>query len=483
MLGNKSPAFAGLFHKETHMKYETIISTERLRPTTTVREHDLTSETESDKARVLFSAPFRRLQKKAQVFPLESNAAVRSRLTHSLEVAAVGRQIAQKIAKELVNQTEISDSDPLVNIVECACLLHDIGNPPFGHFGEAAISSWFKNKGAESKPFERHRINFTPYYLDFENFDGNAQGLRIITKLQGEDQYGLNLTCSTIAAYLKYPHSESTREAGKNNFHKKPGYFLTEDDSMKATWDKLKIPHHVRSPLTFIMEAADDIAYCLSDIEDGIEKNIITLEQVLMEIEYALDSDARSQWQEMVAKAEEHKNTINKFIYIRTNLINKATDIAKESFIENSSAIFSGDFHETLITKSSFEYKVLKAARSFVALKVYTSREAEVIELSGNSIITGLLDKLAPLLEINTDCFQIILNKDTDGIKENGLQIHSRLINLLPSQCKKSYKHEANQKPEMEWIYRVHLIIDYLSGMTDDFALEMYQKLMGIRTT
>lgn len=465
------------------MKYDTIISTERLRPTTTIREHDLTSETESDKARVLFSAPFRRLQKKAQVFPLESNAAVRSRLTHSLEVATVGRQIAQKIAKELVRKKEISDSDPLVNIVECACLLHDIGNPPFGHFGEAAISSWFKINGADSKPFEQHRKNLTPYYLDFENFDGNAQGLRIITKLQGEDQYGLNLTCSTIAAYLKYPHSESTRETEKNNFHKKPGYFLTEDESIKETWDKLKIPHHVRSPLTFIMEAADDIAYCLSDIEDGIEKNIITLDQVLIEIDNALDSDAKPHWQEMISKAEEHKNTINKFIYIRTNLINRATTIAKESFIENSTAIFSGNFYDTLITKTSLEYKILKAARGFVASKVYTSREAEVIELSGNSIISGLLDKLSPLLEIDAKKFQIVLNKDIDGIKDNGLQIHSRLINLLPSQCKKSYKHEASTNPDKEWIYRAHLIIDYLSGMTDDFALEMYQKLMGIRTT
>lgn len=464
------------------MKYETIISTERLRPTTTVREHDLTSETESDKARVLFSAPFRRLQKKAQVFPLESNAAVRSRLTHSLEVAAIGRQIAQKIAKDLVKNGKISDSDPLVNIVECACLLHDIGNPPFGHFGEAAISNWFKKNGASKKPFEQHKNSLTSHYVDFENFDGNAQGLRIITKLQGEDQYGLNLTCSTIAAYLKYPHSESTRKTGTNNFHKKPGYFLTEDTSIKEIWDKLNIPHYVRSPLTFIMEAADDIAYCLSDIEDGIEKKIIRLEDVLTEISQDLDNNAKIDWESIILKAEENKETINKFIYIRTNLINRATNIAKESFLENSDSIFNGSFHETLIKKQSSEYKILKAVRNFVSTNVYTSREAEVIELSGNSIITGLLDKLSPLLEIDCDSFQIVLRKDTDKIKELGLQIHSRLINLLPSQCKKSYKHEASTNPEKEWIYRAHLIIDYLSGMTDDFALEMYQKLMGIRT-
>lgn len=193
------------------MNYEKIISTKRLRPTTSIREIDIISETESDKARIIFSAPFRRLQKKAQVFPLESNAAVRSRLTHTLEVATIGRQLSQKIAKK--KGSDIADHSAFVNIVESACLLHDIGNPPFGHFGEAAISAWFEEKATiKNSIFNKISQDIKNEYKDFINFDGNAQGLRIITKLQGEDLYGLNLTCSAICAYIKYTHPEYSRD-------------------------------------------------------------------------------------------------------------------------------------------------------------------------------------------------------------------------------------------------------------------------------
>lgn len=314
------------------MKYSEIITTERLRKSTTDRTPELISETESDKARIIFSAPFRRLQKKAQVFPLESNAAVRSRLTHSLEVSIIGRQIAQMIAKELFQKKCIDETEPFVNIVESACLLHDIGNPPFGHFGEAAISNWFKEKAVKSEIFKRHRDSNTSHYIDFENFDGNAQGLRIIAKLQGEDQFGLNLTCSVIAAYLKYPHSESSRKPGTNDLHKKPGYFLTEEETIKSVWSKLSIPLHIRSPLTFIMEAADDIAYCLSDIEDGIEKKLVKFEDFIAEIQNSLQGEALTHWQELVRNAESNKGTIKKFIYIRTNLITRSARVATKTF-------------------------------------------------------------------------------------------------------------------------------------------------------
>ncbi|WP_460147508.1 dGTPase [Pseudomonas sp. S2_A02] len=466
------------------MEYSKIISGSRLRSSTANRDHNIIAETESDKARILFSAPFRRLQKKAQVFPLESNAAVRSRLTHTLEVATVGRQIAQKISKELADASKIADKEAFVNIVESACLLHDIGNPPFGHFGESAISNWFKNKAKiEGSTFHSQRKLNHDYYIDFENFDGNAQGLRIMTKLQGEDQFGLNLTCSTIAAYLKYTHPEHSRNKETNDFHKKPGFFLTEEESLKEVWTKLEIPFNTRSPLTFIMEAADDIAYCLSDIEDGIEKEIITYEELIKAISSKLSGDTLSFWNNLIDTAEKNSAHVSKFISIRTHLINRSTELAKSTFLLNQEAILSGDFFDSLINEDSYEYKVLKAVRDFVARHVYTSPEAEIIELSGNSIITGLLDKLSPLLEMSFANFEHVLNKDVKKVKENGLQIEARLLNLLPEQCKKSYRADSATNPGYEWIYRTHFLVDYISGMTDDFALEMYQKLAGIRTT
>lgn len=466
------------------MEYSKIISSFRLRPSTADREHNIIAETESDKARILFSAPFRRLQKKAQVFPLESNAAVRSRLTHTLEVATVGRQISQKIAKELAIQSKINEREAFVNIVESACLLHDIGNPPFGHFGEAAISNWFKRKAATpgSVFAEQKQANYD-FYIDFENFDGNAQGLRIMTKLQGEDQFGLNLTCSAIAAYLKYTHPEHSRNKYINDFHKKPGFFMTEEESLKDVWKALEIPDNTRSPLTFIMEAADDIAYCLSDIEDGIEKGVVTYQELINAVSEELDETTLIIWRNMIDFADRNRDHISKFISIRTNLINKSTELAKKTFLDNEEKILSGAFFSSLIQENSNEYRILKAVRNFVSKNVYTSPEAEIIELSGNSIITGLLDKLAPLLEMDSRAFEFVLNRDAKKIKEHGLQIESRLSNLLPEQCKKSYRADATCKPELEWIYRTHLIVDYISGMTDDFALGMYQKLAGIRTT
>ena len=466
------------------MEYAKIISSNRLRSSTAVRDHNLEAETESDKARILFSAPFRRLQKKAQVFPLESNAAVRSRLTHTLEVATVGRQIAQKISRSLELEKKIVSKESFVNIVESACLLHDIGNPPFGHFGEAAISNWFKkNAEVEGSRFEQEKKLHKNHYLDFENFDGNAQGLRIMTKLQGEDQFGLNLTCSTIAAYLKYTHPEYSRDKKINDFHKKPGFFLTEEESLKEVWTTLDIPFNTRSPLTFIMEAADDIAYCLSDIEDGIEKEIITYNQLIDAISGKLESSTLDYWETIISNATINSDHVSKFISIRTNLINKSTELAKTTFLKNEEAILSGTFTKSLIPEDSYEYKILKAVRDFVARNVYTSPEAEIIELSGNSIITGLLDKLAPLLTMSFPLFEYILNKDVKNVKLHGLQIEARLLNLLPEQCKKSYRADSAKNPEYEWIYRTHLLVDYISGMTDDFALEMYQKLAGIRTT
>jgi dGTPase len=466
------------------MEYSKIISGSRLRSSTANRDHNLEAETESDKARILFSAPFRRLQKKAQVFPLESNAAVRSRLTHTLEVATVGRQIAQKISKVLAHESKIEAKEAFVNIVESACLLHDIGNPPFGHFGESAISNWFKKQAKrQNSIFESQRAAHKNHYIDFENFDGNAQGLRIMTKLQGEDQFGLNLTCSTIAAYLKYTHPEHSRDKKVNDFHKKPGYFLTEEDSLKEVWTNLGIPFNTRSPLTFIMEAADDIAYCLSDIEDGIEKEIISYEQLVETISSKLSSDTLDFWTAIIINANKNSDHVSKFISIRTNLINKSTELAKSAFLANQEKILAGTFIESLIPEDSHEYRVLKVVRDFVARNVYTSPEAEIIELSGNSIITGILEKLSPLLEMTFTDFEFVLNKDVKNVKLNGLQIEARLLNLLPEQCKKSYRADSAKTPEYEWIYRTHLLVDYISGMTDDFALEMYQKLAGIRTT
>jgi len=466
------------------MNYNQLLSETRLRPSTSEREKSLVIETESDKARIVFSAPFRRLQKKAQVFPLEQNAAVRSRLTHSLEVATIARQIAQKIVLK-VNSLNPEQKDAFINIIESACLLHDIGNPPFGHFGEAAISNWFTEKGKTE--FAHHRKEKPDWYEDLEKFEGNAQGLRIITKLQSEDQFGLNLTCSTIAAYLKYTYPEHKRKealARKMPFSKKNGFFLTEQPQVLKTWDILGLEHHRRHPLTFVMEAADDIAYCLSDIEDGIEKNIISFQELIEHIQKNVNSlceTHRTFWEQVKKHANKDSLPTSQFIALRTFLINKSTSTAADHYAANEADILDGSFSESLLDKSSSEYAILEIIREFVSKNVYTAREAEMLELAGNSAISGILEKLKPILDLPKDSFDALLNEDNKQIKNLGLHTEKRLLHLIPTQCKKCYRSQTLASPHLEWFNRAHLVIDYISGMTDDYALDIYQKLAGIK--
>lgn len=280
--------------------YNKLISDVRRRQSEVQEIRDINQESESDRGRFIFSSPLRRLQQKAQVYSLEDNAAVRSRLTHSLEVSQVGRYVAQLILKKL----DLNNEEPkpkghelaFINFVETACLMHDVGNPPFGHLGEFAIQEWFRERAKDcvrSAGIEcgAHSEQLDKYVAEFANFDGNCQGLRIVTRLQwNNDEYGLNLTYSQLAAYIKYVAHQS--EANEDiEIKKKGGYFLTEEEIVKECWNKLGMAENTRHPLVYIMEAADDIAYSISDIEDALEKGLIQLSPFLDDVAQAIDSE------------------------------------------------------------------------------------------------------------------------------------------------------------------------------------------------
>lgn len=240
----------------------------------------------SDRSRIIYSSSFRRLQQKAQVFSLEPNCNVRTRLTHSLEVADLGRSLANKIGNRLLDKHQIDAGQipAMVAIVENACLLHDIGNPPFGHFGEAAIQKWAKSELPKLVK-DREEIDaeiIQTLNADFREFDGNPQGFRIVSKLHCErDKYSLNLTISTLLAGLKYVRMAGDLSSENKEIEKKAGFFHSEEDTIVSLWEKMGMEKNTRYPLTYIMEAADDIAYCLSDISDGIEKNIVHPDEFL----------------------------------------------------------------------------------------------------------------------------------------------------------------------------------------------------------
>lgn len=269
-----------------------LLTTSRARPSTA--EHNtLLSATQSDRARLIYSAAFRRLQQKAQVFSLESNSAVRSRLSHSIEVSHIGRYLVASICEKIDNEESLTheikkywreNSLAIANVVEISCLAHDIGNPPFGHFGEAAIVEWAKsdsikfalckslNSETLSPEIEKNLLD------DFKYFDGNPQGLRILTKLQGEDGfYGLNLTYSQLASFMKYTFGSSDKSKGLSEdipFSKKIGFFETERDVLENAWKELKMGTNKRHPLGFLMEASDDISYCISASKMDLKKTL-----------------------------------------------------------------------------------------------------------------------------------------------------------------------------------------------------------------
>lgn len=399
---------------------------------------------ESDKGRVVNSAAFRRLQQKAQVFPLDTNAAVRTRLTHSIEVSQVGRHIAQKIIEKHDGAgNEYLKLAAFVNTIETACLLHDIGNPPFGHLGEAAIKEWFKS---DDCPVDVD---------DLKEFDGNPQGFRLVSFLSGFDSYGLNLTCAQLLSIIKYPWGVEDKPAGK-----KIGLFSADLPSYKKCCDELGWKKGKRFPLLYLMEAADDIAYSMSDLEDGLEKNILTMRDI----------------KEAFPEQKFDDENIEPFVSFKTNIINNAVEFVSQNFLDNLDKILRGEDIDLLNIETKAG-ALLDKVKNYARENVYSHESAEKVELAGRSIIKGLLNHFRPLLELNEEKFMILVNREK-GIKKHELDFHIRMFNLLPKRYVSKYLVTKRGSEEER---RAHLIVDYISGMTDDFALEIYQVLEGIR--
>lgn len=487
--------------------YARLLSADRLRKSK-ISDRTLATETDSDHGRVLFSTAFRRLQQKTQVFPLEDNAAVRSRLTHSLEVAYIGRLIALEVLeiaerRELLEKWELKTREiAFRNIVETACLVHDIGNPPFGHFGEYAIREWFSENATSSLqrsvkriPKAQLRIFSKQLLPDLTSFDGNAQGLRILTRLQwNTDEHGLNLTFSQLAAFLKYlraPYEPETKE----RFKKKPGYFVTEESIVAAVWQRLGLKKGRRFPLVYIMEASDDIAYCLSDIEDALEKGIITEDE--------FKTDLLSRWNE--ATAENHlieesfllklfndawkpaspiRSRNANFFEFKVGLTRALTKQAAETYVDNHDKVLSGQA-SSLLEILPTHHAALECLKTYSRQNIFNAPEAERRELAGFQVVKGLLGHFRPLLELPPATFSSL----SKGERIKGFDLEKRLFNLLPKKHLLVYAQGVTSPPKvpgvsrdvLEWFLRAHLVADFISGMTDRYALETYQLLAGIR--
>lgn len=409
-----------------------------------------------DYDRLVFSSPFRRLQNKTQVFPLPGSIFVHNRLTHSIEVACVGRSMGNDVSaalrKKHAHAPWVHKLDAIGEIVAAACLAHDLGNPPFGHSGEKAIATYFsEGAGMELQSFLRPEE-----WTDFTNFEGNANAFRLLThKFNGRREGGFAMTYSTLAAIVKYPH-ESALAMGKGKF----GFF----DSERATFlnvaealGMLRLPEpdgrirYARHPLVYIMEAADDICYEIMDIEDAHKLRILSLDEVIEHFMAFFDSETRNRRFSTLRRLDDPNE---KVAYLRSSVIGTLVGQCAQTFIEFEEDILAGKFSGSLIHKiDDLPRKAYEACNELSWEKIYRSGDVVDIELAGNRIITYLVDTL----------IHAVMHPDLNYSK------------LLLSQVPRQYDVNA---PTLYG--KIQAALDHISGMTDIYALELYRKLNGM---
>lgn len=461
---------------------------------------DIDASIESDRGRI-FSAPaFRRLQKRTQVFALELNASIRTRLTHSLEVGQTARFIARtilsKLKEEGLHKYRLSElENAFISTAEMTSLLHDIGNPPFGHFAEKTINKWMKNSavpildGLRASSQETKELK-EMLAKDISNYDGNAQAIRVVSKLQR-----LNLSYTQILSVLKYTrgaYEDKIDDEPLNYLKKKPGFYYSEKEFILKIQKALNVESGHRFPITYIMEAADDISYLTADLEDSVVKGILSLDKVYSLIKTECEKENEHYLLEVIeerykkAKENEEPYQFNMFFtLIRAKLLSSLVYHVVDIYLANHEAIFSGAFNHALLEydKESKYYKAIKILQNISIKYIYKNKEVQELELQCYSIINGLLNLYKPILHLSADDFHALLNE-----KEIECFISMRLIRRVSSKQISAYKNDENRLNKedkerytiLEWYYRVRLLTDYISGMTDDYALKEFQILTAL---
>lgn len=441
------------------MNWKQLISNKRLgQESRHAIRHDDRSEFKRDYDRLIFSAPFRRMQNKTQVFPLPGSIFVHNRLTHSLEVASVGMSLGNDVAHCVMKtRPELADTlfTQIGTIVSTACLAHDMGNPPFGHSGEKAIQTFFtEGKGA----YLKDRLS-PELWNDITHFEGNANAFRLLAhRFKGRRDGGFVMTYTTLASIVKYPFASALAEKGHGKF----GFFNTEADIFCRIADDLGIirksadgcpAEYARHPLVYLVEAADDICYEIMDIEDAHKLKIVTYEETKRFFLDFFDEMGQNHIMQRIHD-EEITDDNEKVIYMRACVINALERACVDAFMRHEDEIMRGEFSGSLI--DSIDDRLVKAYRNCTELskkRIYKSKPVLDVELSGFKIMDSLM-------EVMTEA------------AVNPQRFYSRqLISRVSSQ----YNISA---PDLET--RIMAVIDYISGMTDVYALDIYQKINGI---
>jgi len=450
-------------------KWKLILEEKRFREKSATIESDGRNTFENDYGRLISSSPIRRLQDKTQVFPLEESDYIRTRLTHSLEVSYLASSIGQSIENWLLNKKEldINLKGNLSSLLRVAGLVHDLGNPPFGHFGEEAIKKFFKEYFEKNKKTTLSDLE----KADFENFDGNVQTLRILSKLYYfGDEFGYNLNYSSLASIIKYPSNslEGNKNPTTEIAKKKFGYFVTETETYKKINDHLKLSNR-RHPVVYLLEAADDIAYSAADIEDGVKLGKIDLDDIERIFVKNLDQNKEpvlNRIKELREKYADEKNIDSSLIIQKFRIFTQQIMIESivKSFEENYEEIMEGKLENEIIDIS--DAKDIRKAYKNLQYIVFDDKSILKKEIAGWEAIYGLL-------EIFVSASQ------SESFKSAGNNLESRLYKIISTSHRKVY--EDVEKYSNSEYKKLQLIVDFVSGMTDRYAIRLFQQLKGIK--
>lgn len=436
--------------------------------------------------KIICSTLFRRLQDKAQVFPLDDDDYVRTRLTHSLEVSAIGKKLGEYVF-ELLEYTfkddwiEAHTEKEFADILLCAGLVHDIGNPPFGHFGEYAIREWFQTN-LNQLYLGKNKVTdiLSDWQLqDLYNFEGNAQSLRLLSRTPHLGNVnGFNLSYSILGAIMKYPISAKKLKGKNPNGYKKIGYYYSEKELFDDMNRSMGL-NEKRHPLSWLLEASDDIAYRTSDLEDAMVKKVVGLQQII---------DSFNQYFSKLDETDEHKENVKNCIQQLLDLYQE--EVAKKGrkpeltavqrwnqnvqysmikdagnmFVKQYKKIMQGTFKGDLFENTASGH-IIQAISELSEKYIYTSSIKTRTELFGRRVVKSLLDQFMPAAIVY----------DTE---EEITFIDCRIMDTVSDFYKTMYHHEANGKSDQEKLYlRILMITDYISGMTDNYAKKLYQEL------
>lgn len=452
------------------------------------------SELERDYQAIITSSAFRRLQDKTQVFPLDKSDFVRTRLTHSIEVSTVARQLGLMVTKgnnnylnDALNNVDVVNDIPVV--LSCAGLLHDIGNPPFGHFGEVVIGNWFENA------FKDERFIFYDKKIgdllneqmkaDLINYEGNAQALRILTKVRNNaNGYEINLSYAVLNTLVKYPTDSLSFNRNDEDVKKhKLGYFTSEKNILEEICNEtgtLFNGEYHRHPLVFLLEAADDIAYATADLEDAVKKGIFTVNEFKEYFKKQLDGvkndhkkyvsqlldDLENRITDVLPNSEQEMVAFQNWI----SLVKKwLMYVVVYSFSRNMDLIMNGSYKHDLFFGTNHQ-ETLEILKGAMKEFVFDEKNILKLEVSAKKTLESLLDSF----------IKAVIYYDVDNEKHRFSKVDQKLVRIISENYREDYKRTKTTDEITNLYLRFLMVTDFISGMTDSYAQNLYKELNGI---